>query len=363
MNFKKTILIIATSLTIVTAYVNAGPLTKAINLGAEFVITGLEKYRVYVSDKLFKADIDKNYVKSQDSWTGEIGTLKKKAGEFVGDAKSGLNENQISSNTKSAVSYVFNEKVEKELTESIKAEVSNTAVSNTIDVSKEVREPVELVQKQAEKLAKKLLKKSTTFPVTINTTPNNSKVRIMNIGPKYKDGIKLTKGRYDIEVSKSGYRTQRFWIDFDPVFNSLDVKLHKKGSLTCSDYNVVKSGSILQPYGTQVQIVDYLEGVTVSELYFSMVDYLSSKNFIEFYDADIAGNFAYFSFIYGFLDMDDINQNKKIQINPDRFIREFVGFENDEKNNRVKLVMHIETPQYGIAYNIDEAYCEFIKEL
>ncbi|TOG71849.1 hypothetical protein CGI95_25025, partial [Vibrio parahaemolyticus] len=93
---------------------------------------------------------------------------------FVGDAKSGLNENQISSNTKSAVSYVFNEKVEKELTESIKAEVSNTAVSNTIDVSKEVREPVELVQKQAEKLAKKLLKKSTTFPVTINTTPNNS---------------------------------------------------------------------------------------------------------------------------------------------------------------------------------------------
>ncbi|TOC19448.1 hypothetical protein, partial [Vibrio parahaemolyticus] len=80
--------------------------------------------------------------------------------------------------------YVFNEKVEKELTESIKAEVSNTAVSNTIDVSKEVREPVELVQKQAEKLAKKLLKKSTTFPVTINTTPNNSKVRIMNIGPK-----------------------------------------------------------------------------------------------------------------------------------------------------------------------------------
>ncbi|MCC3813805.1 hypothetical protein [Vibrio parahaemolyticus] len=101
----------------------------------------------------------------------------------------------------------------------------------------------------------------------------------------------------------------------------------------------------------------------MSELYFSMVDYLSSKNFIEFYDADIAGNFAYFSFIYGFLDMDDINQNKKIQINPDRFIREFVGFENDEKNNRVKLVMHIETPQYGIAYNIDEAYCEFIKEL
>ncbi|MEF1337765.1 hypothetical protein REH81_13385, partial [Vibrio rotiferianus] len=101
-------------------------MTKAINLGAEFVITGLEKYRVYVSDKLFKADIDKNYVRSQDSWTGEIGTLKKKASEFVGDAKSGLNENQISSNTKSAVSYVFNEKVEKELTESIKAEVSNT---------------------------------------------------------------------------------------------------------------------------------------------------------------------------------------------------------------------------------------------
>ena len=35
----------------------------------------------------------------------------------------------------------------------------------------------------------------------------------MNIKPKYKDGIALDKGRYDIEVSKPGFATKRQWID------------------------------------------------------------------------------------------------------------------------------------------------------
>ena len=47
----------------------------------------------------------------------------------------------------------------------------------------------------------------------VKTMPLDARVRIMNIKPKYKDGIALDKGRYDIEVSKPGFATKRQWID------------------------------------------------------------------------------------------------------------------------------------------------------
>jgi hypothetical protein len=53
----------------------------------------------------------------------------------------------------------------------------------------------------------------TTFGLTINTTPYDAKVQIMNITPKYHDGIKLKKGKYDIKISKQGYITKQGFID------------------------------------------------------------------------------------------------------------------------------------------------------
>jgi hypothetical protein len=53
----------------------------------------------------------------------------------------------------------------------------------------------------------------TTFGLTINTTPYDARVQIMNITPKYYDGIKLKKGKYDIKISKSGYITKQGFID------------------------------------------------------------------------------------------------------------------------------------------------------
>jgi hypothetical protein len=46
------------------------------------------------------------------------------------------------------------------------------------------------------------------YPLTINTIPSDAKVQIMNINPKYYDGIMLKKGIYNIRVSKYGYETQ-----------------------------------------------------------------------------------------------------------------------------------------------------------
>ena len=52
-----------------------------------------------------------------------------------------------------------------------------------------------------------------TLSLTVQTTPANAKVRVLNIKPKYYDGIELAPGSYHVEVSKGGYQTQRVWVE------------------------------------------------------------------------------------------------------------------------------------------------------
>ncbi|QSZ42186.1 hypothetical protein GJV85_08695 [Sulfurimonas aquatica] len=46
----------------------------------------------------------------------------------------------------------------------------------------------------------------------INVKQDNAKIKIMNIKPKYHDGILLYPGMYQIELSKKGYLSEKFWI-------------------------------------------------------------------------------------------------------------------------------------------------------
>jgi TolB-like protein len=46
----------------------------------------------------------------------------------------------------------------------------------------------------------------------VNTDPTGAQVRILNIGPPYRDGIELASGRYHVEVSADGYATRREWV-------------------------------------------------------------------------------------------------------------------------------------------------------
>ncbi len=46
----------------------------------------------------------------------------------------------------------------------------------------------------------------------VNATPNDSKIRILNIKPVYMPGIELNLGDYHLEVSRKGYITARKWI-------------------------------------------------------------------------------------------------------------------------------------------------------
>ncbi|ASJ97304.1 hypothetical protein [Shewanella marisflavi] len=55
-------------------------------------------------------------------------------------------------------------------------------------------------------------KPSVKLPLTINTNVDNAKISVMNIKPKYKAGMLLSPGGYDIKVSAPGHQDVRQWV-------------------------------------------------------------------------------------------------------------------------------------------------------
>ena len=62
----------------------------------------------------------------------------------------------------------------------------------------------------------------------VHTEPKGARVRILNIKPKFFQGIVLDPGRYNIEVSQGGYKTVRIWeILGDGENKSIEIKLSR----------------------------------------------------------------------------------------------------------------------------------------
>ncbi|EDN69350.1 Tetratricopeptide TPR_2 [Beggiatoa sp. PS] len=70
---------------------------------------------------------------------------------------------------------------------------------------------------------------NTKYRLTINVTPYNSRIRVMNIKPKYRSGILLKPGKYDIEVTHPGYESKRRWVEIENADLMIDVILNKLG--------------------------------------------------------------------------------------------------------------------------------------
>ncbi|WP_444921888.1 bifunctional serine/threonine-protein kinase/formylglycine-generating enzyme family protein [Microbulbifer sp. CnH-101-G] len=66
-----------------------------------------------------------------------------------------------------------------------------------------------------------------TFAFTVAPEPEDARIRIMNIAPRYQPGIQLEPGQYDVEVSKPGYNHYRRWISIGDQDLQLSVKLQK----------------------------------------------------------------------------------------------------------------------------------------
>ena len=60
----------------------------------------------------------------------------------------------------------------------------------------------------------------------VDTQPDNARVRILNIGPAFYQGMELDEGRYQVEVSADGYEMQKMWVSLDAGQDkTLDIHL------------------------------------------------------------------------------------------------------------------------------------------
>ena len=63
----------------------------------------------------------------------------------------------------------------------------------------------------------------------VEVEPRDARVRILNIGLKFHQGIALDPGSYHAEVSSNGYKTKKMWVKLEPGKNAtLHFSLERK---------------------------------------------------------------------------------------------------------------------------------------
>lgn len=65
------------------------------------------------------------------------------------------------------------------------------------------------------------------YPLTVITEPSDARIRILNINPKFYQGIELKPGRYQVEVSKAGYKKSTRWFDLRADQTEYEVFLNE----------------------------------------------------------------------------------------------------------------------------------------
>ncbi len=62
----------------------------------------------------------------------------------------------------------------------------------------------------------------------VDTKPKDARVRILNIGPAFYQGIELEPGRYHVEVSADGHETKKLWVSLSAGEDkTLDIRLKR----------------------------------------------------------------------------------------------------------------------------------------
>ncbi len=63
--------------------------------------------------------------------------------------------------------------------------------------------------------------------LTVKATPSNARIRIMNIGPQYRDGMRLDPGSYRVRVDRDGYEPYDKWVSLEATDQVVMVDLQK----------------------------------------------------------------------------------------------------------------------------------------
>ncbi len=106
-----------------------------------------------------------------------------------------------------------------------------------------------------------LEEKRSTFTLSVITL-KNATIKILNIKPKYHDGIWLKTGKYHIEVSKQGYKTHKQWIVLHRD-KKINIKL-KKQTLQANGLLTWKRGE--ESYSINGQIFQMQSANTVEKM-------------------------------------------------------------------------------------------------
>ena len=67
----------------------------------------------------------------------------------------------------------------------------------------------------------------------VETNPEGARVRILNVGPRFYQGMELNSGKYHVEVSAAGHETKKKWINLEAGEDrTIDIRLSKIHVLT-----------------------------------------------------------------------------------------------------------------------------------
>ena len=178
-----------------------------------------------------------------------------------------------------------------------------------------------------------------SYSLEINVSVPDARVRIMNIRPKYHDGIKLKKGDYLIAVDKPGYRPKQFWISLgtDPAQKSyrFDVELQPVGLENCEDNLETQryNSGIAGTNGRLFQYKARFKNTNIHDLYYSFATYSSSINYTRALYNKVSLNHAEFHLAAPtHITSDTIENNRHVEIDPNRFILSIYEFEQDGNN-------------------------------
>ncbi|WP_257283183.1 PEGA domain-containing protein [Endozoicomonas sp. SESOKO1] len=94
--------------------------------------------------------------------------------------------------------------------------------------------------------------RSDSLSLFIYTEPSNAKVRVMNIKETYKNGISLKPGRYDIEVSAPGFKTQRRFVELSPQQSRFSFILGRASKVSVA--NLPKGGYAIDTKGQRLRL-------------------------------------------------------------------------------------------------------------
>ncbi|MBW2248245.1 MAG: PEGA domain-containing protein [Deltaproteobacteria bacterium] len=238
------------------------------DLNRDNYITG-EELGAYIQEKVI------NYSrKAQHPQFGKINNPKLDKGDFVFlVASSGaVIENPIPEATKAYLSMRSNVSGARVLVDG--QYVGTTNLSNVEIPSGEHR--IGVVKDGFESYSKQIVfekgrtrdlyvildrKTPLTGRLYVNTEPDNARVRILNIGPAFDQGMALDSGSYHVEVSANGYDTKKLWVTLGAGEDKdLDIRL-KKSADTAVSFSSSSGYTGTRIIGRHDQFIAHANGV------------------------------------------------------------------------------------------------------